>query len=110
MKIEINEKEIIELSNFELSWRWAKTHSPDISDSELKQIIPVSESESQRLNKAIVYFEQERNLWGKYKQTDWIRATDETEEKESDFRSKLTSIIEPWNEGVIVTWNRRTTL
>ena len=41
MKIKIDPKEIIPLDNFELKWRWAKTHNPDISASELSQILPL---------------------------------------------------------------------
>lgn len=97
------------MEDFELSWRWEKTHSPEISEAEKTQIEP-SEVESKRLNKIIDYFEKEDNLKKSFTQTDWISANSENDEKIEQFRNQLTSIIEQWAEGIIVTWNRTTTL
>ena len=110
LDIQIDNKEIISLDDFELGWRWEKSHSPDISESEKKQILPVSENESKRLNKVIDYFEGEYNLRGKYIQTDWISANAESDEKIERFRNQLESILEKWDEGIIITWNRKITL
>lgn len=110
MRIEINNSEIIDLKDFELNWRWEKTHNPDISDLEKTQIEPVSATESKRLNKVIDYFEIEDNLSNDFIETDWISANSENEKKIDTFRNKLTSILETWDENVIVTWNRTTTL
>ena len=110
MNIEIDHKEIIALNEFELGWRFEKTHCPDISDSEKKQIQPVSEIESKRLNKVIDYFEQEYNLREKYIQTDWISANSESKEKIDKFRNQLESTLEKWDEGIIITWHRNITL
>lgn len=110
MRIEIDNSEIIPLNDFELSWRWEKTHNPVISDSEKAQIQPVSEIESKRLNKVIDYFEIEDNLSNDFIESDWIIANSENDEKIKTFRNKLTSILNSWNENVIVTWNRTTTL
>lgn len=110
MDIEINHKEIITLNQFELGWRWEKTHSPDISESEKKLIQPVSEMESKRLNKVIDYFESEHNLREKYTQTDWISANAENDEKIDQFRNQLELTLEKWDEGIIITWHRNITL
>lgn len=110
MNIEVDNKEVIPLEDFELNWRWEKTHSPEITETEKAQIEPVSEVESKRLNKIIDFFEKEDNLNTSFTQTDWIGASSESDEKIEHFRSKLTSIIEQWDERVIVTWNRTTTL
>jgi hypothetical protein len=110
LRIEIDYNEIIPLKDFELNWRWKKTHNPNISDYEKIQIEPVSEIESKRLNKVIDYFEVEDNLRKDFIDNDWISATCDKEENIELFRNKLTSILDPWPENVIVTWNRRTTL
>lgn len=110
MRIEIDNCEIIPLNDFELSWRWEKTHNPVISVFEKAQIEPVSEIESKRLNKVIDYFEIEDNLSNDFIESDWIIANSENDEKINTFRNKLTSILNSWNENVIVTWNRTTTL
>lgn len=77
---------------------------------EKKLIQPVSESESKRLKKIIDYFEFEPNLTGKYNQTDWISANAETNLKVEKFRYQLELLLEPWNEGIIITWKRNVTL
>lgn len=110
MRIEIDENEVISLDSFELNWRWDDVHNPNISKSEKAQIKPISEFESKRLNKVIDYFEIEDNLNKDYNQTDWISANCENEEKINSFRKKLCRNLKPWNENVIISWNRRTTL
>ena len=110
MRIEIDNSEITDLKDFKLNWRWEKTHNPGISDSEKAQIEPVSEIESKRLNKVIDYFEIEDNLRNDFIETDWMSANSENDEKIDAFRNKLTSILDTWDENVIVTWNRTTTL
>lgn len=110
MRIQIDSREIISLKDFELNWRWEKTHNQDISDLEKAQIEPVSEIESKRLNKVIDYFESEDNLRNDFTETDWISANSENDEKKDTFRNNLSSLLKSWNENVIVTWNRTTTL
>lgn len=110
MKIELDHNEIIPLNNFSLNWRWEETHNSMISISEKALIKPVSESESKRLNKVIDYFEVEDNLKKDFNETEWISASCEKVEKIDSFRKTIDSILEPWNENVIITWNRTTTL
>ncbi len=110
MNIELDDREIITLNEFELGWRFEKTHSPDISESEKKQIQPVSEMESKRLNKLIDYFEQENNLREKYTQTEWISANAENDEKIERFRKQLLMLLKNCNEDLILTWHRNITL
>ena len=110
MNINIDYKEVIPLKDFKLGWRWEKDCNPDISELEKEQIQPVSESESKRLNKIIDYFEFEQNLIEKYSQTDWISANAENNLKVERFRNQLELILEPWNEGIIITWQRNITL
>lgn len=110
MNIAIDNKEIVPLNEFELGWRFEKTHCPDISESEKKQIQPVSEMESKRLNKVIYYFEQEYNLKEKFTQTDWISANAESDEKIERFRNQLEMTLEKWDEEIIITWHRNITL
>jgi hypothetical protein len=110
VKINIEVEEFIPLKDFELGWRWETNHNSEISELEKKLIQPVSESESKRLNKIIDYFEFEPNLTGKYNQTDWIRANAENNLKVEKFRHQLELLLEPWNEGIIITWKRNVTL
>ena len=110
MHIEINHREIIPLEEFELGWRWEKSHCPDISESEKEQINPLTEMESKRINKVIDYFESEYNLSKEYTQTDWISANSERDEKIDRFRKELELILEKWDEDIIITWHRKTTL
>jgi hypothetical protein len=110
LHIEIDHREIITLEEFELGWRWDKSHCPDISDSEKEKINPLSEMESKRINKVIDYFESEHNLSKEYTQTDWISANSESDEKIDRFRKQLELILEKWDEEIIITWHRKTTL
>ncbi|MEM1326728.1 MAG: hypothetical protein AAGI23_12275 [Bacteroidota bacterium] len=110
MIIQVDNKEIIPLKEFELSWRWKRTHNPDISSSELEQIMPVSEIESRRLNKVIDYFEYEENLRKSYSQSDWMSANSETDTHVKRFQEELFSRLGDSEEYVIITWDRTTTL
>ncbi|WP_165750524.1 hypothetical protein [Cellulophaga sp. Z1A5H] len=110
MNIETEHKEIIPLNDFELGWRWKKTHNPDISESEKNQILPVSELESKRLYKIIKYFEIEGNLTEKYTQTDWISASQESKDKTERFQKQIESILKPWDEDILINWHRNITL
>ena len=110
VKINIEVTEFIPLKDFELGWRWERNHNSEISELEKSQIQPVSELESKRLNKIVKYFEIEQNLIEKYTQTDWISANAENNLKVERFRSQLQLLLEPWNEGIIVTWKNNMTL
>lgn len=110
MHIEVDHREIIPLEEFELAWRWEKSHCPDMSEIEKEQIQPVSEMESKRLNKVIDYFESEHNLSKEYIQTDWISANSESDEKISQFQNQLETILAKWDDDIIITWHRRVTL
>ncbi|WP_298151396.1 hypothetical protein [Flavobacterium sp.] len=110
MKIETDHREIISLGDFELGWRWEKTHNSSISEFEIQQIRPFSKSESKRLNKTIAYFELEQNLIEKYFQTDWINANAENDEKVQRFRNQLEIILKSWDEDVIISWERNVAL
>ena len=110
MNIEIDINEVIFLKEFELGWRWEKTHNSNISEIEKQQIQPVSKTESKRLYKIVKYFETEQNLVEKYSQTDWISASAENEIKIQRFRNQLETILESWNEEIIISWHRNITL
>lgn len=110
MNIDIDDREFIELKDFELGWRWEKTHNPNISELEKAQIRPVSVIESKRLNKVIDYFENEYNLIEKYTQTNWISANTETDSNIQKFRSYLETTLKPFDEEIIITWKRSITL
>ncbi|GGG65560.1 DUF2947 family protein [Epilithonimonas arachidiradicis] len=110
MNIEIDIREIIPLENFELGWRFDKTHNPDISESEKELILALSEDESKRLNKIIAFFENENYLDDKYSETDWMSASSENQEKVEKFRNQLEVILRPWNEDILVSWQRKTVL
>ena len=110
LHLEIDHLEIIPIKEFELGWRWGKSHCPDISESEKEQIQPLSETESKRLNKVIDYYESEYNLSKEYTQTDWISANSESDEKIDRFRKQLELILERWDEDIVITWHRKITL
>lgn len=110
MKIEINHNEIIQLSHFNKNWRWEKSHNSTISSFEKALINPVSESESKRLNKVIKFFENENNLKKEFNETEWMNVGTESIEKIDFYRKKFNSILRPWNENIIITWNRKETL
>lgn len=109
VNIEIDIREIIPLENFELGWRFDKTHS-NISASEIELIQALSEDESKRLNKIIDFFENENYLKDKYSETDWMSASSENQEKIKRFRNQLELILKPWNEDVLISWQRKTVL
>lgn len=110
MDIQIDIKELIPLQNFELGWRFDKTHNPDISESEKELILALSEDESKRLNKIIDLFENENYLKDKYSETDWMSASSENQDKVERFRSQLEVILKPWNEDILISWQRKTVL
>ena len=110
MNIKIDFREIIPLENFELGWRFDKTHNPDISESEKELILALSEDESKRLNKIIDFFENENYLKDKYSETDWMSANSENQEKVERFRNQLELILKPWNEDILISWQRKTVL
>ena len=109
MNIKIDIREIIPLEDFELGWRFDKTHS-DISASERELIQALSEDESKRLNKIIDFFENENYLKDKYSETDWMSANSENQEKVERFRNQLELILKPWNEDILISWQRKTVL
>lgn len=93
-----------------MGWRFDKTHNPDISESEKELILALSEDESKRLNKIIDFFENENYLKDKYSETDWMSANSENQEKVERFRSQLEVILKPWNEDILISWQRKTVL
>ena len=110
MDIKIDNKEIITFKDFDLGWRFSKSHNSDISEEELKQILPLSETESKRLNKVIDFYEIESNRIFNYQQTDWFRSSQENDEKIENFRSNLAQKLSKFDEDLIISWNRKTTL
>ncbi|QIG88657.1 DUF2947 family protein [Chryseobacterium sp. POL2] len=110
MDIKIDSKEIIPFEDFDLGWRFSKSHNSDISDEELKQILPLSETESKRLNKVIDFYEIESNRILNYQQTDWFRSSQENDEKIENFRNNLAQKLSKFDEDLIISWNRKTTL
>ena len=110
MRIDTDTKETISLKDFELGWRWDKTHNSKISELEKLQIQPFSELESKRLNKIISYFEFEENLKDSYIETDWISANAENKLKIERFRNQLKTILDKWDEEIIISWHRKVVL
>lgn len=110
MDIKINSKEIIPFKDFDLGWRFLKPHNSDISEQELNQILPLSVTESKRLNKIIDFYEIESNKFLNYQETNWFRSSQENEEKVENFRSNLAEKLSIYSEDLIISWNRRTTL
>lgn len=110
MNIQIDKREIIPLSDFELGWRFDKVHNSDISDYDKQEILALSENESKRLNKVIDYYEIESNRIGKYLETDWFSANSENEDKVERFRNQVENYLKPFNEDIIISWERKLTL
>lgn len=110
MNIHIDKREIIHLSDFELGWRFDKGHNSDISDYDKQEILALSENESKRLNKVIDYYEIESNRIGKYLETDWFSANSENEDKVERFRNQVENYLKPFNEDIIISWERKLTL
>ena len=110
MNIQIDKKEIIPLNDFKLGWRFDKVHNSDISDYDKKEIFALSENESKRLNKIIDYYEIESNRIGKYLETDWFSANSENEDKIERFRNQVENYLKPFDEDVIISWERKLTL
>lgn len=82
----------------------------DISDYDKKEILALSENESKRLNKVIDYYEIESNRIGKYLETDWFSANSENEDKVERFRNQVENYPKPFNEDIIISWERKLTL
>ena len=110
MNIEIDSIEIIPLEKFELGWRFDKTNNPDVSESEKDLILALSEDESKRLNKIIDFFENENYLKDKYSETDWMSASSENQQKVERFRNQLEIVLTPWNEDILISWQRKIVL
>lgn len=110
MNIQIDKREIIPLNDFELGWRFDKGHNSDISDYDKKEILALSENESKRLNKVIDYYEIESNRIGKYLETDWFSANSENKDKVERFRNQVEKYLKPFNEDIIISWERKLTL
>lgn len=106
VKVKIDSNEIISLTDFELGWRFDKTRNPNISDFELSKILPFSENESKRLNEIIEFYEIYSNLRQNYYSTDWLCASSENEQKEEQFRKTIECHLEPFDEELIISWNR----
>ena len=110
MNIQIDKKEIIPLNDFKLGWRFDKVHNSDISDYDKKEIFALSENESKRLNKIIDYYEIESNRIGKFLETDWFSANSENEHTIERFRNQLENYLKPFDEDIIISWERKLTL
>jgi hypothetical protein len=110
LNIQIDKREIIALSDFELGWRFDKDYNSDISDYDKKEIFALSENESKRLNKVIDYYEIESNRIGKYLEIDWFSANSENEDKIERFRNQVENYLKPFNEDIIISWERKLTL
>jgi predicted ATP-grasp superfamily ATP-dependent carboligase len=110
LNIQIDKREIIPLSDFELGWRFDKGHNSDISDYDKKEIFALSENESKRLNKVIGHYEVESNRIGKYLETDWFSANSENDDKVERFRNQVENYLKPFNEDIIISWERKLTL
>ncbi len=110
MNIQIDKREIIPLSDFELGWRFDKGHNSDISDHDKKEIFALSENESKRLNKVIDYYEVESNRIGKYLETYWFSANSENDDKVERFRNQVENYLRPFDEDIIISWERKLTL
>lgn len=110
LNIQIDKKEIIPLSDFALGWRFDKVNNSDISDYDKNEIFALSENESKRLNKIIDYYEIESNRIGKYLETDWFSANSENEGKIEKFRNQVETYLQPFNEDLIVSWERKLTV
>ena len=76
----------------------------------LWNIFALSENESKRLNKIIDYYEIESNRIGKYLETDWFSANSENEDKIERFRNQVENYLKPFDEDVIISWERKLTL
>ncbi|MBA5791317.1 hypothetical protein H1R17_13875 [Flavobacterium sp. xlx-214] len=107
MKIEIDEKEIISLSRFELGWRFNEIN---MSEQDLSQLFPLNENESKKIYKIIQFYENGLNINEKYIETNWFRASSETEEKIRSFRKVLENNLSQYNEDLIISWHRKTSL
>jgi len=110
MDIKIDSKEIIPFGDFELGWRFSELHNPNISEEDLRQILPLSVTESKRLNKIIDFYEIESNRFINYQQTDWFRSSQENEQKIEKFKNYLTEKLSNFPEDLIISWDRKTTL
>ncbi len=85
-------------------------HNSDISDYDKKEIFALSENESKRLNKIIDYYEIESNRIGKFLETDWFSANSENEHTIERFRNQLENYLKPFDEDIIISWERKLTL
>jgi len=108
MNIKLDNNEIIAFEKFSLNWRWDKIHNPEISLKELKQLHPLSEIESKRINKVIGFFEIESNLHEAFEPTDWFRASSETKDSIIEFSKVFLKLTQSNDENLFISWNRST--
>ena len=110
MDIKIDDTEIISLNEFSLGWRFDEIHNSDISENEKSQIKPLSEDESRKINKVIDYFENESNRIDSFSETKWFSANQESESNIERFRTHIDNHLKPFDEDLIISWNRKTVL
>ena len=110
MNIQIDKKEIIPLSDFALGWRFDKVNNSDISHCDKNEIFALSENESKRLNKIIDYYEIESNRIGKYLEKGWFSANSENVNKIETFRTHVENYLKPFDEDIIISWERKLAL
>lgn len=110
MDIKIDDTEIIPLNEFSLGWRFDEIHNSDISENEKSQIKPLSEDESRKIIKIIDYFESESNRIDKFSETNWFSANQESESKIERFRTQVDNHLKPFDEDLVISWNRKTVL
>ena len=110
MKLRVNTKEIIQLDDFELSWRWEKTHNEIISNEEISLLSPLSEIESKRLCAAIEHWKYKIKNSDDFFESNWMLASSESDARIEEFGMKLEDSLKAFEENVIVNWDRRTTL
>jgi len=84
MKLSVNTDEIIRLDEFELSWRWQKSHNETISNEEKELLLPLSEIESKRLFIAIEHWIHKIENSDDFSESDWMMASSESDLKIRD--------------------------
>ena len=107
MDIKIDSKEIISISEFELSERFLNSI---ITKDDLDEITPLSINESKRLNKIIDFYKTESYLISNFNQTDWFTSNQESEQKIEKFREIVSQNLLDYEENLIISWNRNIAL
>jgi hypothetical protein len=110
MSLKVDSKNAIDLKEFQLGWRWDKSHNNEISLEEKKLITALNSLESKRLYNAIQHYSSSTYLRENFSESTWLSANSESSKHVQKFKEILHKNLFQWNENLIISWDRSTAI